>query len=384
MHGTLRNAAACVLVITACMVLLTAAPARADLNLGAEQIVQASGSDIVVPGYSVPTFACWDGDDRKDLIVGEGDGLGHTPKVRVYLNTGTAESPQFGTYFYAQANGADLIGVGSGCMGVCPRVVDWDGDGRKDLLVGYGDGRIFIYLNIGTDASPTFDGGTALQVGQPGAKTVINVGGRATPCIVDVNNDGKKDLVLGALDGQIRVFINEGTDTQPDFRTTQYLQLGGSNLVVPTNRACPVLLDADGDGDLDLLTGNTEGQLLYYQNTGGGWPPVFSSYSLLRANGVVIDLAGTPRSRPFVCDFNNDGLTDALVGAGDGKVHLYLGHWVGNVDGDNHVDVIDLLYLIDAFGTVSGDAKYDPRCDFNADNAVDVIDLLMMIDDFGK
>jgi formylglycine-generating enzyme required for sulfatase activity len=55
----------------------------------------------------------------------------------------------------------------------------------------------------------------------------------------------------------------------------------------------------------------------------------------------------------------------------------------GDVDGDGHVDVVDLLYLVDAFGSVTGDANYDPRCDFNSDGGVDVVDLLIMVENFG-
>lgn len=47
-----------------------------------------------------------------------------------------------------------------------PLVVDWDGDGKKDLLVGqFGEGKLRIYLNKGTDQEPRFDGFTYLQVG---------------------------------------------------------------------------------------------------------------------------------------------------------------------------------------------------------------------------
>ncbi len=55
----------------------------------------------------------------------------------------------------------------------------------------------------------------------------------------------------------------------------------------------------------------------------------------------------------------------------------------GDVDGDGHVDVIDLLWLIDTFGKSAGDAGYNAACDFNGDGAVDVIDLLTMIGNFG-
>ncbi len=57
---------------------------------------------------------------------------------------------------------------------------------------------------------------------------------------------------------------------------------------------------------------------------------------------------------------------------------------VGDVNEDLSVDVIDLLYLVDAFGTVSGDSNYNPACDFNDDGSVDVLDLLDMVYSFGK
>ena len=55
----------------------------------------------------------------------------------------------------------------------------------------------------------------------------------------------------------------------------------------------------------------------------------------------------------------------------------------GDVDADGHVDVVDLLWLVDAFGSVTGDANYDARCDFNSDGSVDVVDLLTMVENFG-
>jgi hypothetical protein len=202
-------------------------------------------------------------------------------------------------------------------------VVTWDGDGRKDLLIGQGDGKVRIYLNINTDADPKFDGGTFLQVGAPGSKTDISVGGRATPLVADWNNDGKKDLLVGDINGKISLYLNEGTDAAPDFRVRVYVQNSGADLVVPSLRASPLVADLNGDGRKDLLSGNTNGQLLLYPNTGADDSPAFTGYSYVQSQGVAIDLPSTLRSRPFAADFNGDGQWDLLAGNGDGFVRLW-------------------------------------------------------------
>ena len=54
-----------------------------------------------------------------------------------------------------------------------------------------------------------------------------------------------------------------------------------------------------------------------------------------------------------------------------------------DINGDGSVDVVDLLYFVDAFGSVAGDPNYDAACDFNSDGSVDVGDLLILIDYWG-
>ncbi len=45
-----------------------------------------------------------------------------------------------------------------------PHVVDWNNDGKKDMLTGqFSSGRITLYLNIGTDEAPEFGEGTFLH-----------------------------------------------------------------------------------------------------------------------------------------------------------------------------------------------------------------------------
>lgn len=339
------------------------------LRLGPRKFVQADGLDIAVGTYSVPSFVDWDNDNAKDLIIGAKDG-----KVRVYINTGAESNPQFASYFYVQSNGTDLIRTGPGCMGCFPRVVYWDADGCKDLLIGRVDGKVEIFLNVATDDNPTFDGGTLLQVGPPGSKTDISVAGRATPAVVDWNNDGAKDLLVGARYGKIYIYLNEGTDAEPDFRSVAFARENGSDLIVPSQRSSPVVMDLDGDGKKDILTGNTNGQLLFYTNTGTDADPKFSGYDLVEADGVAIDLPGWPRSRPSVCDWTSDGYFDVLIGAEDGKVHLYQSiPQPGDMDNDYDVDMDDFAIFALYWGLSGcGDCG---GADLIDDDIVDMLDV---------
>jgi hypothetical protein len=359
------------------------------LNLGPEEFVQADGSDIVVPGYSVPSFEDWNNDLLKDLIVGEGGGT-ISGRVRVYLNVGTEAEPRFGGFFYVQADGQDLVCPAQGCMGCFPRVVYWDEDDRKDLLVGLSDGTVKVFLNVTDNNAPAFDAGRNLTVGEDA--WTLDVGSRATPVLVDWNDDGMMDVVSGALDGLIHVYYNCGCGgfIPPRFYYSptggSYAQDNGHDLQVSPLRSSPVIMDLDGDGKKDLLTGNTDGLIQFYKNVGTDSLPSFSGYSLVRSNGMAIDLPGSSRSRPFVCSWTGDGhfgpkdgYWDLLVGYGDGKIRLYRGiPKTGDFDADGALDGDDLTFLASAL-----DQPIPPKgtaADLNADGVVDNLDLRLFAD----
>ena len=275
--------------------------------------VQANDTNLQVTEYSVPSFADIDQDGVIDLIVGEKTTEGG--KVRLYHNDGSNDTPVYSDYDYAQSNGGDLTVVSSGCLGCAPRMVDWDNDGQLDLVIGKADGTIDLYLNTGMEF------GEATPVQADGAD--IAIGGRASLDVVDWNNDGLFDLIVGALDGKIRIYLNSGEVGTPQFDAAQIIQDGGVDLGIPTDRSSPSVFDLDGDGRKDLICGNTAGQVVFFRNIGTDAIPVFDGYELLRYDSVTIDLDGDPRSRIDIADINQDGVAEILVGSLDGLVRLY-------------------------------------------------------------
>jgi hypothetical protein len=201
--------------------------------------------------------------------------------------------------------------------------VDWNNDGLHDLLVGDGSGYVHIYLNTGSNTVPVLDGGTIIQSGAED----IDVGIRAAPIVDDWNGDGRKDLLVGNFDGNILVYLNEGTDASPVFNSSFNLQAGGEDFDIGS-RAAPRIFDWDQDGLKDLLVGEVEGYIYFMKNIGNSDAPVFNAYErLLKAGGEPLqypDPGGNPRSRLYVTDWDNNGNFDILLGGREGKVLLYI------------------------------------------------------------
>jgi hypothetical protein len=217
-------------------------------------------------------------------------------------------------------------------MGLHPTVVDWNNDGKQDLLVGDSFGGVRIYKNTNSITDPILDGGTL----------ILNTGNdRATAIVDDWNGDGKKDLLVGNLTGTIQVYLNGGTDATPSFGSAYNLQVGGvdfdvnSGISSDTNgRSAPRIYDWDGDGNKDLLVGQLSGNIYYLRNTGENTAPVFNTVDkLLLGDGTPLRYlsdaippavpAAGPRSRFDITDWNNDGYADIVVGGSDGKVMLF-------------------------------------------------------------
>ncbi len=139
------------------------------------------------------------------------------------------------------------------CVSVLP--FDWDGDGDFDLLLGAYEGRLYLQRNDGSDAEPAFRGENELLTAGDGPFAVD--GGLTAPRAVDWDGDGRLDLVCGGFEGGVYLFRNVGEAGAPAFAAAETLIEPREQLQFPfPNAGCyadPV--DYDGDGDLDLLVG---------------------------------------------------------------------------------------------------------------------------------
>jgi hypothetical protein len=156
-----------------------------------ERIEIPEGKDAGTTGMASTVFAFdWDGDGLLDLLVGTIDG-------NVYLvpNEGTSKQYAFGKERRLEANG-EPIEVGGDAH---PIAADWDGDGLPDLLVGAGDGSVRFYRNIGTRRAPKLAAPVTLVASRERGEAPKEPmpGTRAKICVVDWDGDGRPDLLVG-------------------------------------------------------------------------------------------------------------------------------------------------------------------------------------------
>lgn len=205
--------------------------------------------------------------------------------------------------------------------------MDIDGDGRLDILSGsysrvaeqpmaglfqvlYGvpDGFTKAQALQGTNHKP-------LLIPIVDEKK-ITVAICTRPTAVDWEGDGDLDLIVGNFEGSFYLFRGEGKGRFHP--TSERLQCEGADLRVTGAHSDPFMVDWDGDGDLDLLSGSSQGGVEWSENVAGkGKEPKLQRFKrLIDAPGYGADSANGPcdSSRVWVDDVNGDGKLDILLG----------------------------------------------------------------------
>jgi hypothetical protein len=218
----------------------------------------------------------------------------------------------------------DISLPSGGCGAPAPWACDYDNDGRRDLWVGDGAaGYVYFYRNTNTDATPILDTGVRLMAGA----SVLSVTYRATPYLYDWDGDGLKDLLCGNGDGYVFWFRNIGTAQSPAYASGTRIQAGEGNLNLGI-RSVVRMFDLDGDGVRDLV-GNSNTGVYWCKNTGTKSAPVLLAPVSLRApvSGSGLQPINTGvRMRLDWVDWNNDGVMDLLVGNADGTISYFEGY----------------------------------------------------------
>lgn len=238
-----------------------------------------------------------------------------------------------------------------------PAIVDYDNDGDNDIIAGSDKGLLYTLINNGTRNNPSFADKQELMLSDGSS---AGVGSYASPTTHDINKDGLFDLIVGDGDGYINVFINTGTLGNPAFSKPYKL-----DNIKAAGVSAPSFGDIDNDGSDELLVGNSLGTVELYKLTSNKYPK----------QGEIINKDGYPQldkfSAPFVYDYNNDGQNDVLLGDNSGTIKLFT-----NKNGMFTFDKMIEGQTLNPKGNhslVGGHNSVPIICDWNNDGAFDLL-----------
>ncbi len=226
--------------------------------------------------------------DKDGNIIDIGGGIRHEADGSILITGNgeweTTKEGDFVTYHGQRFKSTAAKPIATTGTASAVHVVDWNGDGLPDLLVGDIRGHVYLVPNEGTRTKYAFGkpqqlmaGGKAVAAGSTGTgllgqvaarlagvKPIEAPGGDAGPFACDWDADGKLDLLVGAGDGSVWFYRNVGTAKEP-------MLAGGGQLIPPGEatygpdapreprrgiRAKVCAVDWNGDGRLDLLVGD--------------------------------------------------------------------------------------------------------------------------------
>lgn len=208
-------------------------------------------------------------------------------------------------------------------------LADVNNDGLKDLLAAPNEPKrsqnltcSWYYKNVGDSNNYIFEFVTDTFL----IADMLDFGEGASPVFVDVNQDGKKDIISGnygyfkstvSMVSSLAYIQNVGTDSSFAFRLVE--RNFASIAQYRFNSAHPTFGDLDDDGDLDMLIGEEAGFLHYFENTAGAGNPLSFGAPVTRYASIDVGSYSTP----FLFDADADGDLDLIVGERDGNINYF-------------------------------------------------------------
>ena len=301
------------------------------------------GDPIATSGYNAPSFGDVDADGDLDAIVGILGGAYNpitTAADNLYLLEQTADG-----WSLVTRRLIEQVDVGAESV---PAVGDLDADGDLDILLANKidpannrTAMIYRLENVGSAERPEYR--------EAGALAEVTGDFHYAPALADLDADGDLDLLVGTWNKGVFLYRNEGTAESPRFARVE------EPLVDLTrgSHASPALGDLDGDGDLDLVAGESSGEVNVWRNDGTATAP---SFILVTDTLMAIDLGR--RSAPALADLNGDGRLDLVLGSESGETRVLWG--TGALDRFDDAGTIALPGIAaPEFADLDGDGDLD-------------------------
>lgn len=256
---------------------------------------------------AAPALGDIDGDGDLDLVVGNSGkyaNASYTSSLSIYQNTGTLLNPQF-----VRITSDALNLAAENHLSIAPALADLNADNKADLVLGFYNGTLRLYFSDG------LFGFTAAS-----SSVIPGDGGDwANPELFDINSDGKKDLITGNKQGQLKAWLNLGTNTSPQFDAAETEWMGSGIETIEegisnNGYSAPRLLLFQND--TFLLSGSERGTLFVYSMLNG---------TLSTPDSTFLSLDEGAQTTPAVGDLNADGLPDLIVGNRAGGLTYYRG-----------------------------------------------------------
>lgn len=273
-------------------------------------------------GSTVSTFDS-DGDGDKDLLIGDIS----SNDLALLTNGGTQNDALVTNVLdkYPAINPTDIY------VYTTAYFIDTDHDGDDDLItstaeVALSGGRNYNntweYENTSSTLIPKYE----LRKENFLSDKAIEMGGGPTPHFYDFDHDGDEDLLIGSfiekidpfnLKSSLYLYENIGDSSRSEFQLIDSNFAGLSDtLFYGLN---PTTGDLDGDGDIDLIIGNNDGNLIYYENLSN--PGVYPSFAAPVYNFHGIDIGFS--SAPVLVDLDRDNDLDLIIGEGNGNLNYF-------------------------------------------------------------